>query len=288
MSKDIVVGIIGGSGLYEMEGLKDAEEVRLETPFGEPSDAFLVGRLEGAKVVFCTRHGRGHRVSPSNINYRANIWGLKKLGARCIISVSACGSLRHSIPPGNIVVIDQFIDRTFKRANTFFDKGVVVHVSFAQPICSSLANILYGAGKKVGANMTKGGTYICIEGPQFSTKAESAVWRDWKADVIGMTNVTEAKLAREAELCYATIALSTDYDCWLEREEAVTGEMVMETMAKNIASAKKIVREAVKMIPRKKACACCEVLKFSIITNPKFIPEDAKKRYELLIGKYIS
>lgn len=288
MSGDLTIGVIGGSGLYEMEGLKDVEEVKLKTPFGEPSDAFLVGRLDGTKVVFCTRHGRGHRVSPSNINYRANIWGLKKLGVSCIISVSACGSLRHSVPPGNIVVIDQFIDRTYKRINTFFDRDVVVHASFAQPICSSLADILYKAGKKVGASMTNGGTYICIEGPQFSTKAESIVWRDMKADVIGMTNATEAKLAREAELCYATLALSTDYDCWLERTEAVTGEMVMETMAKNISTAKKIVRAAVKMMPEKKECACCETLKFSIITNPTLISAEAKKRYALLIGKYIS
>lgn len=281
------VGIIGGSGLYEMEGLTDVEEVKLDTPFGEPSDAFLVGKLEGKKVVFCTRHGKGHRFLPSGVNYRANIWGLKKLGASCIISVSACGSLRHSIPPGTIVVIDQFIDRTTKRINTFFDKDVVVHVAFAQPICLALADVLYEAGKKVGANIIKGGTYICIEGPQFSTKAESAVWRDMKADVIGMTNATEAKLAREAELCYATLALSTDYDCWLERTEAVTGEMVMETMAKNIATAKKIVREAVNMIAQKKPCSCGEVLKFSIITDPKRISDEAKKRYELLIGKYI-
>ncbi len=281
-----VVGVIGGSGLYEMEGLKDVKEVRVKTPFGNPSDAYIVGKLGDVKMVFLPRHGRGHRILPSELNYRANIFGMKKLGVEWIISVSAVGSMREDIKPGHIVVVDQFFDRTKGRISTFFGSGIVGHVEFADPVCPDLSGILYEAGQNAGAIIHKGGTYICIEGPQFSTRAESKIYRKWGVDVIGMTNIPEAKLAREAEICYATLALSTDYDCWHETEESVTVEMILDTLKKNVATAKEIIRKAVSKIPEERACKCANALKYAVITDRKKIPAKVKKDLKIILGKY--
>ena len=283
----MVIGVIGGSGLYEMEGLTGVREVRVDTPFGEPSDAYITGNLGGVEMVFLPRHGRGHRYLPTEVNYRANIYGMKKLGVERIISVSAVGSMREDIEPGHIVVPSQFYDHTKHRKSTFFGNGVVAHVGFADPVCHGLSDILVNAGEKTGARMHRGGTYICMEGPQFSTRAESNIYRGWGVDVIGMTNATEAKLAREAEICYATIALSTDYDCWHETEEDVTVEAVIAILMKNVDTAKKIIKEAVPKIPAKRECHCKEALKNAIMTRAELIPEKTKKDLELIIGKYI-
>ena len=239
-----IIGVIGGSGLYEMEGITKVKEIKIKTPFGNPSDAYIVGKLGDVKMVFLPRHGRGHKLLPSELNYRANIFGMKKLGVEQIISVSAVGSMRKDIKPGHIVVVDQFFDRTKGRISSFFGNGIAGHVEFADPVCSNLSNILYKSGKNIGATIHKGGTYICIEGPHFSTRAESNIYRKWGVDVIGMTNIPEAKLAREAEICYATLALSTDYDCWHETEESVTIEMILDTLKKNVATAKAIIKIA--------------------------------------------
>ncbi len=283
----MVIGVIGGSGLYEMEGLTRVREVKLHTPFGEPSDAYITGSLGAIEMVFLPRHGRGHRFLPTEVNYRANIYGMKKLGVDRIISVSAVGSMKEEIAPGHIVIPDQFYDLTKHRKSTFFGDGVVAHVGFADPVCHDLFGVLADAGKKAGATVHKGGTYICMEGPQFSTRAESKIYRKWGVDVIGMTNATEAKLAREAEICYATLALSTDYDCWHETEEDVTVEAVIAVLMKNVETAKKIIKEAVTMIPVKKGCHCSDALKNAIMTKPELIPEKTKKDLELIIGKYI-
>ena len=283
----MVIGVIGGSGLYEMEGLTGVREVRVDTPFGEPSDAYITGNLGGVEMVFLPRHGRGHRYLPTEVNYRANIYGMKKLGVERIISVSAVGSMREDIEPGHIVVPSQFYDHTKHRKSTFFGNGVVAHVGFADPVCHGLSDILVNAGEKTGARMHRGVTYICMEGPQFSTRAESNIYRGWGVDVIGMTNATEAKLAREAEICYATIALSTDYDCWHETEEDVTVEAVIAILMKNVDTAKKIIKEAVPKIPAKRECHCKEALKNAIMTRAELIPEKTKKDLELIIGKYI-
>src|SRR3989338_7211694 len=261
-----VIGVIGGSGLYEMEGLKGVKEIKIKTPFGNPSDAYIVGKLGNVKMVFLPRHGRGHRILPSELNFRANIYGMKKLGAEWIISVSAVGSMREEIKPGHIVVVDQFFDRTRGRVSTFFGNGIVGHVEFADPVCPHLSSILYDAGQRTGATIHKGGTYICIEGPQFSTRAESKIYRKWGVDVIGMTNIPEAKLAREAEICYGTIALATDYDCWHEEEEDVTIDAVLEIIRKNVKMAQSIIRNAVKKIKPHRKCSCPESLKYAIIT----------------------
>lgn len=284
----MVIGVIGGSGLYEMEGLKGVREVKIHTPFGEPSDAFTTGSLGGVEMVFLPRHGRGHRFLPTEVNYRANIYGLKKLGVNRIISVSAVGSMKEEIEPGHIVIPDQFYDLTKHRRSTFFGEGVVAHVGFADPVCHDLSGTLADAGKKAGATVHNGGTYICMEGPQFSTRAESKIYRKWGVDVIGMTNATEAKLAREAEICYATLALSTDYDCWHETEEDVTVEAVIAVLMKNVETAKKIIKEAVSMMPAKRGCRCSEALKNAIMTKAELIPEKTKKDLELIIGKYIN
>ncbi|MDP2688768.1 MAG: S-methyl-5'-thioadenosine phosphorylase [Deltaproteobacteria bacterium] len=281
------IGVIGGSGLYEMEGLTDVRSVRVETPFGEPSDEYITGMLGDAKMVFLPRHGRGHRLLPSEVNYRANIYGMKKLGVEWIISVSAVGSMKEDIKPGHIVVVDQFFDRTKGRAASFFGNGVVGHVEFADPVCGDLSDVLYSAGKGAGAIVHKGGTYICIEGPQFSTRAESNIYRKWGVDVIGMTNIPEAKLAREAEICYATLALSTDYDCWHTTEDSVTVEMILETLRKNVSTAKEIIRKAVPKITGHRGCKCASAMKFAAITDRKSIPEQAKKDLSLLLGKYL-
>ena len=282
-----VVGVIGGSGLYEMEGLEHVETLSLTTPFGAPSDSFIVGRLEGVKVAFLPRHGKGHRISPSSLNFRANIYGMKMLGVQSIIAVSAVGSMKESIHPGDMVIPDQFIDRTTGRISTFFSDGIVGHVSFADPVCPVLSQILFESGKKVGATVHKGGTYICIEGPQFSTRAESKLYRSWGVDIIGMTNLPEAKLAREAEICYATIAFATDYDCWHETAGDVSIGDVLRIVAESTKIAKSAIRLAVKQIPEKRECVCSNALKYAVITGKKIIPEKTKKDLELIIGKYI-
>jgi 5'-methylthioadenosine phosphorylase len=284
--RDMVVGVIGGSGLYKIEGLEDVKEVKVRTPFGAPSDAYITGKLGDIQMVFLPRHGRGHRLLPSELNYRANVFGMKKLGVEWIISVSAVGSMREAIQPGHVVVVDQFFDRTKNRESTFFGNGIVGHVEFADPVCPELSDILYRAGKKVKASIHKGGTYMCIEGPQFSTKAESRIYRKWGVDVIGMTNIPEAKLAREAEICYATLALSTDYDCWHEAEESVTVEMILDTLNRNIETAKSIIEEAIKLISDTRSCKCATAIKYAIITNKKTIPAKTKKELKPLFGKY--
>ncbi len=281
------IGIIGGSGLYEMEGLKVLEEIRLETPFGTPSDAFISGKLDGRPVVFLSRHGRGHRMAPSEINFRANIWGMKKLGVEAVIGVSAVGSLKEEIRPGEMVIIDQFFDRTYGRQSTFFTDGIVAHITFADPLCPALRLCLLEAGKAAGASVREKGTYLCMEGPQFSTRAESQIYRQWGVDVIGMTNLQEAKLAREAEICYATIALSTDYDCWHETHADVTIGAVLEVLRKNVETAKKMIRKAVAAISSQRDCECRKALEHAILTDRKVIPEATKKKLEIIIGKYL-
>lgn len=282
-----VVGVIGGSGLYEMEGLTGVKSVKVETPFGEPSDEYITGMLGDVKMIFLPRHGRGHRFTPSEVNYRANIFGMKKLGAEYIISVSAVGSMKEKIAPGHIVIVDQFFDRTKGRPSTFFGNGIVGHIEFADPVCGDLSKTLHKAAKDAGATVHMGGTYICIEGPQFSTRAESKIYRSWGVDVIGMTNVPEAKLAREAEICYATLALSTDYDCWHETEEPVTLEMIIATLNANVKIAKEIIKKAVPAITGVRECKCPTAMKFATITDRNSIPEKTKKDLSLILGKYL-
>lgn len=281
------VGIIGGSGLYQIEGLEQVREVRLRTPFGAPSDALIVGVLGGMGVAFLSRHGRGHRINPSSINYRANLYALKSLGVTQVISISAVGSMKEAIQPGHVVLPDQFIDLTKRRISTFFDEGIVAHVGFAEPVCSSLADTLEEAGRSAGATLQRGGTYVCMEGPQFSTKAESRLYRQWGVDVIGMTNMPEAKLAREAELCYATMALATDYDCWHETEEAVTVGAILATLHRNVALAKEILKTAVPKLSLDRTCACRQALATALITAPDKMSASAKRRLNLLIAPYV-
>jgi 5'-methylthioadenosine phosphorylase len=281
------IGVIGGSGLYEMADLKDVKSVKIETPFGDPSDEYILGTLNNREMVFLPRHGKGHRMMPTELNFRANIYGMKKLGVECIISISAVGSMKEEIAPGHIVVPDQFFDMTKRRVSTFFGNGIVGHVTFADPVCPDLCNILYQAGLESGAEMHKGGLYLCIEGPQFSTRGESLIYRKWGVDVIGMTNVTEAKLSREAEICYATIALATDYDCWHEAEEDVTVEAILEVIRKNVTTAQKIIKNAVLKIDIEKICTCKNALQNAILTSKEVIPDKTRKDLELLIGKYL-
>lgn len=284
------IGIIGGSGFYQIDGIKDVKYVKLKTPFGEPSDEYVTGKLEGRDVVFLARHGKGHRIMPSELNYCANIYGMKELGVERIISVSACGSLRKELKPLDIVIPDQFFDRTnHARRMTFFGDGIVAHASFAEPVCRELSRTLYEAGRTVGAAMHMGGTYINMEGPQFSTKAESNVYRSWGMDIIGMTNMGEAKVAREAEICYATLACVTDYDCWYldEAVETVTIEMIIRNLLKNIDTAKKISKAALKVLPDNRTCPCSSALKDSIVTSPDAIAPEVKEKLKLIIGKYI-
>ncbi len=279
------VGVIGGSGFYEL--LDDAREVRLETPFGDPSDAYVVGEIGGVRVAFLPRHGRGHRILPSEVNYRANIWGMKALGVHTVLSASAVGSLREELRPLDIVVPDQLYDRTRARPSTFFGDGVVVHMSFADPFCPHVSRQLAAAGREVGATVHEGGTYVCIEGPQFSTRAESHVYRQLGFDIIGMTNLQEAKLAREAELCYATMALVTDYDVWYEGEEDVTLEQVLENVRRNVETAQAIVRRVVPALGTERDCACHHAVEHAINTPAELIPSATRARLELLIGKYL-
>ncbi len=282
------VGIIGGSGLYQIEGISKVKEVAVKTPFGEPSDKFITGELEGTPVVFLPRHGRGHRISPSEINFRANIYGMKKLGVQAIMSVSACGSLKEEYKPMDFVIPDQFLDRTRKgRADTFFTDGIVAHVGFADPISKEIADIIEKSAKKLKIKAHHGGTYVNMEGPQFSTKAESNLYRSWGMDIIGMTNLTEAKLAREAEISYATLAAVTDYDCWHPSHDSVTLDMILNYLNKNVANAKAILKLAIVEVGKLKHFSASEALKFAIITNPAVIPAKKKKELELLIGKYI-
>jgi 5'-methylthioadenosine phosphorylase len=281
------IGIIGGSGLYELEGLQSIEHVAVDTPFGAPSDELSIGRLGDARLVFLPRHGRGHRIAPSEINFRANIFALKQLGAEWILSVSAVGSMREDIRPGDMVVVDQFFDRTHGHAQSFFGGGVVGHVGFADPVCGALARVLGDAAEAAGARTHRGGTYLCIQGPQFSTRAESRIYRSWGVDVIGMTNLTEAKLAREAELCYATLALATDYDCWHEGEEDVTVEAVVAILQRNVATAKRILSLCVERIPATRTCPCPRAAEHAIMTARAAIPAVARERLQLLYGKYL-
>lgn len=287
MGKTATIGVIGGSGLYEIEGMTVIQEVKPKTPFGKPSDAIIIGDLEGENIAFLPRHGRGHYISPSEIPSRANIYALKSLGVDWIISVNAVGSLKEGIHPLDIVIPDQIIDRTKSRVNSFFGDGLVAHVTFAEPFCPVLSNILYQASIDVGANVHQEGTYIVMEGPLFSTKAESNLYRSWGASIIGMTALPEAKLAREAEICYATLACITDYDTWHETEDSVTIEMALANLARSADIAKRIINIAAARIPEVRECGCAEALKNAIITAPEKIPERMKKDLDLLIGKYI-
>ena len=280
------IGVIGGSGLYSMPGFEAQEELRLKTPFGEPSDAYILGRLEGRRVAFLARHGRGHKISPSELNFRANIYGFKMLGAQRILSLSAVGSLKEEHAPLDFVIPDQFFDRTRGRISTFFGGGIVAHISFADPVCPQLAQIVNGAAGGIGIRSKAGGTYLCMEGPAFSTRAESNIYRSWGMDVIGMTNLQEAKLAREAEICYVTIAMVTDYDCWHEAHDAVTVEQIIGTLQKNAENACRLIRAVVMRMPEERACKCGAALKHAIITDLKAIPAEAKQKLGLLIGKY--
>jgi 5'-methylthioadenosine phosphorylase len=281
------VGIIGGSGLYDIEGMAQVREIVVRTPFGRPSDVVVTGVIGGTPVAFLSRHGRGHRVNPTAINYRANLYALKSLGVQRVISISAVGSMKERIKPGDVVLPDQFIDLTKRRTSTFFEEGIVAHVAFADPICRSLSQTLVGAAEAVGATAHRGGTYVCIEGPQFSTKAESLLYRTWGVDVIGMTNMPEAKLAREAELCYATVAFATDYDCWHETEDCVTVEAILMTLHRNVARAKDLLRKVIPDVGGSLPCACNQALRNAIVTPHDRIPAAVQRRLGLLINRYI-
>ena len=281
------IGIIGGSGLYAMPGLTGVREHVVETPFGDPSDAFILGELDGRRVAFLARHGRGHRILPSELNFRANIYALKSLGVERILSVSAVGSLKEEHKPTDFVIPDQFIDRTFARVGTFFGQGVVAHVGFGDPVCATVCSAIQQACAQVGVVGKRGGTYVCMEGPQFSTRAESNLYRSWGADVIGMTNLQEAKLAREAEICYATMAMVTDYDCWRAGHDDVTVEQVVAVIHQNADNAAKVVRAAVACMPRERGCACASALKYAVMTDRAAIPQETRERLGLLLEKYL-
>jgi 5'-methylthioadenosine phosphorylase len=285
--EQIQIGIIGGSGLYDMADVTDRKEVTLTTPFGDPSGPYVLGTLRGKRVAFLARHGAGHRLSPSELNYRANIYGMKVLGVEYILSASAVGSLKQEYKPLDIVIPDQFIDRTRGRISTFFGNGLVAHVGFAHPFCKVLSGIAHNSGLKAGATMHKSGTYVCMEGPQFSTMAESHLYRSWGADIIGMTNLQEAKLAREAEICYTTIALVTDYDCWHPEHDAVTVDMIIANLTQNAKTAQLIIATAVDRLPYARTCECASALKFALITRPEMIPMQTKKDLAPLVGKYL-
>lgn len=285
MAKNII-GIIGGSGLYQMEGVRIREERKVMTPFGEPSDAIMLGTLDGHEVAFLPRHGKGHRVLPHEINYRANIFALKTLGVESVLSVSAVGSMREEIKPGDLVMVDQFIDRTKDRPQTFFGNGIAAHVGFAEPVCANLRETAVGAAREAGVKAHNKGTYVCIEGPMFSSRAESNVYRSWGVSVIGMTNYQEAKLAREAEMCYATIALVTDYDCWRVEEEHVDVAMIIKTITENVEKAQKVIRTALPKLDARD-CSCRHALENAIMTDPAAIPDKLKKDLAPIIGTYV-
>ena len=281
------IGVIGGSGLYDIEGLTDVKEVDIKTPFGSPSDAITIGQLGGVGIAFLPRHGRGHRILPTEVPVRANIYALKSLGVEHIIAVNACGSFKQEIKPGELLIPDQLIDRTRSRVNTFFGDGIVVHIPFADPFCPVLSRIVYQAALEAGAKVHQGGTYVAMEGPAFSTRAESRLYKSWGADIIGMTALPEAKLAREAEICYAIIACVTDYDSWQEASEPITIELILNTLRNNISTAREIIKLAVSRIPEKRECDCAAALKTAIVTAPELIPAEQKEKLDLLIGKYI-
>jgi 5'-methylthioadenosine phosphorylase len=281
------IGIIGGSGLYEMEEFRDTREVGVATPFGDPSDKYVLGRLEGRKVAFLPRHGRGHRFLPHEVNFRANICGMKKLGVKWVLSVSAVGSLKEELHPTEVVIPDQFYDRTKSRKDTFFGEGIAAHISFGDPICKGLTAIVCEAAREAGATVHEGGTYVNMEGPAFSTLAESNTYRSHGFDIIGMTNLTEAKLAREAEMCYVTLAMITDYDCWKTDAEEVSVEAIIDVLQQNARMAQRITKLAVRKIPAQQSCACGDALKNAIITQTDAIPEEAKKRLTDIIGRYL-
>jgi 5'-methylthioadenosine phosphorylase len=281
------IGIIGGSGLYHMPGFEDVREVAQQTPFGDPSDAYILGTLAGRKVAFLARHARGHKLLPSELNFRANIYGFKELGVERIISVSAVGSLKEEHKPLDFVIPDQFFDRTRHRIDTFFGDGIVAHVGFGDPVCGEMAKVVEQACGRAGVSGKCGGTYICMEGPQFSTKAESKVYRSWGADVIGMTNLQEAKLAREAEICYVTVAMVTDYDCWHPHHDSVTVEQIVSVLVKNAENAAKVVKEAVSEMPKERACKCGSALAHAILTDQAKIPAATKEKLQLMVGKYL-
>lgn len=284
---NVEIGIIGGSGLYDMAEVTDRREVTVTTPFGEPSGPYLLGTLRGKRVAFLARHGAGHRLSPSELNFRANIFGLKTLGVEYILSASAVGSLKQEYKPLDIVIPDQFFDRTKGRISTFFGRGLVAHVGFAHPFCEPLSAIAHESGKEAGATMHKGGTYVCMEGPQFSTLAESELYRSWGMDIIGMTNLQEAKLAREAEICYTTIALVTDYDCWHPDHDSVSVEMIIANLTQNAKMAQQIIASAVERLPFDRTCECASALKYALITRPDAIPDDVRKNLAPIVGKYL-
>jgi 5'-methylthioadenosine phosphorylase len=283
---EAAIGVIGGSGLYELPGMTDVRWRRVRTPFGDPSDEYCVGHFGGRPVVFLPRHGRGHRLTPTELNFRANIWGLKSLGVEWVVSVSAVGSMKESIRPLDLVVPDQFVDFTKRRVSSFFGDGIVAHVGMADPVCPHLAGVLEKAARETGATVHGGGTYVCIEGPQFSTRAESRIFRSWGVDVIGMTNMPEAKLAREAELCYATLALATDYDVWHESHEAVTVEAVIQNLLHNVETAKSVLARLIPAVAPPRTCPCPSLLASAVITSPAAFPLAARRRLDLLLGKY--
>ena len=282
------IGIIGGSGLYSMPGLEDIREIRVKTPFGDPSDAIVLGTLEGHRVAFLARHARGHRILPSEINFRANICAMKQLGVERLISASAVGSLQENLKPGEFLVPDQFFDRTKSRISTFFGDGLVAHVAFDKPTCPQVSAVLTDATMRCQVKVHPRGTYVCIEGPQFSTLAEAHVHRQLRFEVIGMTNVTEAKLAREAEVCYGTIAMITDYDCWHPEHESVTAAQIIATLNQNAGNAQRVLREAVRAMPAERICKCGSALRHALITDPKFVPPATRKRLSVIVGKYLS
>jgi 5'-methylthioadenosine phosphorylase len=284
---EIQIGIIGGSGLYDMAELTDREERTVATPFGEPSAPFVTGTLRGQRVAFLARHGHGHRLLPSELNFRANIYGLKTLGVEYILSASAVGSLKQEYEPMHLVIPDQFLDRTRGRISTFFGRGLVAHVGFAHPFCGHLSDLAWRAAREAGATVHKGGTYVCMEGPQFSTLAESQLYRSWGMDIIGMTNLQEAKLAREAEICYTTIALVTDYDCWHPEHDQVTVEMIVANLMENAKTAQQVIANAVGMLPYQRTCECAQALKHAIITRPDAIPADVRRDLAPIVGKYL-
>ncbi len=281
------IAVIGGSGLYDIEGMENIEEVDINTPFGKPSDKIVVGKLEGTGIAFLPRHGRGHRILPTEVPYRANIYALKSIGVERIIGINSVGSLKEDFKPNDLLIPDQLIDRTRQRASTFFGEGIVAHIPFGEPFCPSLSQLVYGAAKDAGATAHQGGTYVVMEGPAFSTKAESLLYRSWGADVIGMTALPEAKLAREAEICYAVIACITDYDCWRRGHDAVTAEMIIGRLRQNIDAARRIIKLAVQKVPTKRDCDCATALSMALITAPDVMPEAQKKKLDLLIGKYL-
>jgi 5'-methylthioadenosine phosphorylase len=287
MGERAEIGIIGGTGLYEMEGLTDVREGRVDTPFGPPSDVLVVGSLEGRRVAFLPRHGRGHRILPHELNFRANVYAMKTLGVEFLLSVSAVGSLKERYEPTHVVLPDQFVDRTRQRISTFFGRGLVAHVAFAQPVCPELSKVMAAACGEAGATFHVGGTYVCIEGPQFSTRAESELYRSWGADVIGMTNLQEAKLAREAEICFSTLAMVTDYDCWHPAEESVTAEAIMRVLGRNAGTARAVLRGAVRRLPLPRGCECATALKNALITPAALVPNAVKRDLEPIVGRYM-